>query len=359
MKAIKHFKLNLVDLFSISSIFLFLSCSTPLIDTFKNTDEVSNTKSKEYPKFNSKRWMTDIHDILKHKKIWEVSAVGSHNSLNLYGGKFKWYDGWYFPRVIYYNQNRRIRSQFEYGCRYFDTRIDPDSGTLKSYHGNTSPFFKNHDVSQDLIALANSVRGTKEIIILHLKGDRHITTIDGKQVVKDLVSEFFMKHFDDLIIKRSQTPNGLKNTNIEDIKGNIIISAVADPTEKYHDIFWRDHDFMINYLYYDKQSDDAKYLAAAEKNMIKYIDSGALDNKIQKFGYAYDPGNGSIFSDLHKKAIEFNTFFLKSPEGVKKWMESNYRFYIAMDFVVDDNGSTNLIQKYMYDFYVKNWQIKP
>ena len=322
--------------------------------TFQNETLSNRERAKlaKYPAFKSDRWMTDIFPILKNKKIWQVSAIGSHNAFNYFGKDLTFCNTWTYPTTIYYNQKDSPAEQFDKGVRYFDTRIKVTSDGLESFHGGYFYWFGNNRIEESLIALANKVRGTKDIIILHLRESEHIDSKTG--LIKNELMKFFKKNMDDLIVKRNEIINGnLYIAQIKDIlkSGNIILIDANYPSTEYKNYIWDLLEFMPD-LHYSTINKSATPRGSIRdiKPYISYYSHNK--SSLTPCGYTYDPANGNKFVDLHKKAIKYNSYFLNYE--INRWLKDGLHFYLSMDFTDADEGYASRIAKKMYEYYILN-----
>ena len=315
--------------------------------------EQTRSSSMNFPQFDGDRWMTNLYSVLKNKKIWEIRATGSHNAFNYYGKDIGgwWATGWTYPRSIYYNHQNSPKYQFEKGVRYYDTRINIVKNRFESYHGGSAKFFRNNNIANDLIELANKVRNSKEIIILHLAQTKHQTTVNGETIVNDILSGFFKDNFDELIIKKNEVAKSLKEATIEDLlkSGNIIILSSVTGSAEFDNLYWPVS--LIN-LDYAQKTEPATCLDAAENSIIQINKADKLDKNIKKLGYCFTPAEaGTLYVDLHQKAIVYNEYFLR--HRLQDWLNKDYPFMISMDFTNDDNMNTYDISRGIYIDYIK------
>ena len=324
--------------------------------TFQNERLSSSQRAKltQYPDFRSNRWMTDIFPILKNKKIGQVSTIGSHNAFNYFGKDLSFCSSWNFPNTIYYNQKNSPAEQFDKGVRYFDTRIKVTDNGLESFHGGFSYWFGNNRIEKDLIALANKVRGTKEIIILQLRESEQLDSRTG--LIKDELMKFFKENMDDLIVKKNELKHGnISNIKIKDIlkSGNIILISENLTSVKYQNYVSHLSEFMIRPPSHNKEVSPKLYSEYVNSKFLEFKKNPYLKEKIVPLGYAYDPEYGSKFVNLHQKAIEYNSYFLN--HEINRWLKQGFQFYLSMDFTDADEGYASHISRKMYEYYILNW----
>ena len=328
------------------SLYFFSSCSDDY-ETINNGVKVLNSEGTQVIEFNGKTWMTDLYTKIKNKKLWEISATGSHNAFNYYGRELNWKNYYVYPATIYYNHYNSPVNQFNKGVRYFDTRFEFKKNTIRSYHGSSSKVFNNNSLVNDFKDLSNALRGSKEIIILQLNQDRHLITENNVTQIDNRIFKILKEEFGNLIIKSDEVPL-LKEATIEELTkhGNIIILSPKSIGTLEQKTFLHDDNEFMNYLDYGKQVNPEKLLLIAEKSI--KID----DEKIHKLGYCYDPMEGDKWVNLHDESIRYNKYFLN--HTVKNWLKKNYHFYLSMDFTSNDQNNSYNISKEIYEYYRDN-----
>ena len=309
-------------------------------------DELRTEKEQlqlaNFPSFNPKSWMTDAHSILDKKQMNQLIMIGSHNSFNYFDKDLSFCNMWYFPYAVYYNQKVTPAEQFDAGARYFDTRFRLKNGQVESYHGAYANWFPNHNVKKDLIDLANRVRGTKEVIILHLQESGHLDRKNGIDYINENVAKFIIDILGNLIVKNT---NLLETSTVEEIlkQGNIILLSNGNEGDyKYH--FY----MPISLLYHD-DAVELNELVKLDRELKVNLSKTKGSNFLSLVPFSYNPEYGSIWVDLHKEAIKFNAFFLHS---IKSWHKQDAPFITYMDFIGTDNGSATRIAKSIYENYI-------
>ncbi|WP_257264619.1 phosphatidylinositol-specific phospholipase C domain-containing protein [Endozoicomonas sp. ONNA2] len=148
---------------------------------------------------NNSGWMAAVDG---SKLLSQLSVVGTHNSMSLYGGD------------IVQTQSMSLINQLNSGVRALDIRVKYDDGNMAIYHGI---FFQYAYLGNDVFSVVSDflLQNPTETIIMHIQQEENDSPVGlkfGRQI--------------DVLASQHNLPvwNGHRNPRLENVRGKLIVT---------------------------------------------------------------------------------------------------------------------------------------
>ncbi|MCT4586902.1 MAG: T9SS type A sorting domain-containing protein [Carboxylicivirga sp.] len=295
----------------------------------------------EAPDFNGVQWMTQAYPYIKDKKFNEIAILGSHNAMYLDNNAAN----------VCFVQSRALDAQFRCGSRLFELRPYRESnGSWGGFHGGFCVPEK-YDVIGQLTAIKNLLLGeAQNDIVIFFVSDIKSPNLSNSEVSIRAMEELFLCVFGDLIITKSEAPNGALGYTLDELllKGNLIIHGLNAPG--YDDyVLGVDDYYGIPFPSYEKDSffgsgtKEAKNYAVAADSYLAYYYSES-PNTFNILGASM-----ALNANLRKSGYNFNKYL--HDNRIKTWLNAGYSWIHKVDYVGDTRYGSDQTSNTARHFY--------